>query len=114
MAITRSMHATLTLDGNPQAISSAAAIGEKRLRGLSLTHDPANTHAFVIGGTNATLTASDYGDRMPAPSSSGETAPTPPWVRDGFKDGTKRTSDYVVLGFSGEKVHILADVYVDP
>lgn len=111
MASARKAHYTLTFTGSVQSLLPPGTT-DYRLRGFALTHDPGNANPFVKGGLNlagGTLSASDYGSKVPAPT--GGVVP-PPLVEDGFADGTILLSDVLVLGEPGEKLHVDVTVYI--
>lgn len=93
-------HYVLTLNGNAQQIASSAGV---YLREISVQPAAGNSNPVYIG-TDANLTSSDYGVRIPAPV---DGIPPAPFILGEFEDGSVQLSDLWFLGTNAEKVHVL-------
>jgi hypothetical protein len=104
-------HYTLTLTTGTPVKMSTAVTGDSAdfvlpaAKFLSFQADPANTHVIYIGGTNATLTSSNFGFRIEIPVTS---IPPAPSVRELSSDA-RNLNQYYALGTTGEKLHIFVD-----
>lgn len=107
-------HYTLTLSSStPKRLSDvfgasyqAGNVLDVAFGRIEVQPDKANTDLVYLGGTNATLTASDYGTALPPPTS--VTAMTPPWIRE--KEGGMRLSEiYALAAVNNEKIHIFVE-----
>jgi hypothetical protein len=109
----RHLTGVITLNGSAQQVSAALGLpAGSHVRDLSLQPDSANASAVAIGH-DSTLTTANCGTLLPAASGG---VPPPPYIRDGFEDGTASLDEFYVRGTNGEKVHvdvILNDYSVD-
>lgn len=103
-------HYVLTLNGSPQLLSSVLASGASKRR-CTVWMQPRSTNANpVYLGTTNTVSATNYGVRLPAgdvpPFNPGEFAGSPEKFRSPV-----RMADFYVFGTSGEFLHILVVDY---
>ncbi len=103
-------HYTLTLTGSAQKLSTAIS-GDATdsipasPNFMSLHADSGNTHVIYVGGTNATLTSSNFGFRIEAPVTS---IPPAPFIRE-LTGNSRNLQNFYVLGTNTEKLHIFID-----
>jgi hypothetical protein len=94
----------MTLTGAAQAVT--VSLNGGRIREIHLQPDPANVNPFYVGGPDVATTTGQY---VRAPSAS---VPPPPYVIDGFADGTMRSDDWYVIGTLNEKVRVMVVPYI--
>lgn len=100
---------TLTLTGSAQRLSAAlpnptpGGPDDIPFRSLWLQPDGATANAMFVGSSSS-VSATNYGVRLPA-SASG--VPSAPSIFEYSGEGPLKLSHFWVLGTSGEKLHIL-------
>lgn len=97
---------TMTLDGTVQALPALTETG--RVRRFELTAGVANANP-IYRGTSILSPPGDIGGYIPASAAS---VPSPPTVIAEFDDGAVFMQNHYVKGTNGEKLHILAWMYV--
>lgn len=93
-------HATLTLDGTQQLLSSALT-PRSLPHQIALQPDGANANPIYLGGPDSAVTSSDYGFRLEAAVTG---IPPAPYILEAI---TVNLAQLKVLGTVGEKLHIL-------
>lgn len=96
-------HYTVTLNGNPQKLSDVITDKLNAIKFISFQQLATNTHVIYVGGTNATLSSSNYGFRLEVPVTS---IPPAPSILE-FSQAALSLGAFYVLGTNTEKLQIL-------
>lgn len=103
-------HYVLALDGTAQQISSVLASGPNKRRSTVWMQPRVSNLNPVFLGTDNTITSTNYGVRLPAPSAGDPPPPFNPGEFDGSPEKYRspiRMSDFWVKGTAGEFLHLL-------